>query len=296
MPGVFGRPQKGYTKENMNLLPLQYESILLQALAEDIGTGDVTSLFTVPAEATATARMLVKTDGVLAGLPVSLRTVTLVDASVSTEAQASDGNRVSSGSLIATITGSARSILTAERVALNVLQRMSGTATLTHRFMDAVAGTKAQVVDTRKTTPGLRVLEKYAVRLGGGQNHRIGLYDAVLIKDNHLAAGGGVTATVARARAQAPHTMKIEVECKTLAEVEEAVLSGADIILLDNMAPAVLREAVQRIEGRAITEASGGVNLSTVRAIAETGVDLISVGALTHSAPALDISLDFELA
>ena len=182
----------------MNLLPLQFESLLLQALTEDIGTGDVTSLFTVPAEATATARMLVKADGVLAGLPVSLRTFTLVDAAVQTEAQASDGDRIASGTVIATITGSARSILTAERVALNVLQRMSGTATLTRKFMDAIEGTKAQVVDTRKTTPGLRVLEKYAVRMGGGQNHRIGLYDAVLIKDNHLAAGGGVLATVAK--------------------------------------------------------------------------------------------------
>lgn len=279
----------------MELLPLQYETILLNALSEDIGAGDVTSQYTVPAEARATATMLVKAEGVLAGLAVSLRTFALVDPTVVTAAGSSDGDSVTPGTVIATITGSARSILTAERVALNILQRMSGTATLTRRFVDTVVGTNATIVDTRKTTPGLRTLEKYAVLCGGGRNHRIGLYDAILIKDNHLAAGGGVRATIQRAREQAPHTMRVEVECKNLEEVAEAVEAGADIILLDNMSPTQLGEAVRQIKGRAITEASGGVNLNTVRAIAESGVDLISVGALTHSAPALDISLNFEL-
>jgi nicotinate-nucleotide pyrophosphorylase (carboxylating) len=280
----------------MELLPLQYETILLHALAEDIGAGDVTAQYTVPADARATATVLVKAEGVLAGLVVALRTFTLLDPATLTTAGARDGDRVTPGTVVATINGSARSLLTAERVALNVLQRMSGTATLTRRFVDAIAGTNAAIVDTRKTTPGLRTLEKYAVRCGGGRNHRIGLYDAILIKDNHLAAGGGVRETVARARANAPHTMRVEVECKTLDEVGEAVEAGADIILLDNMPPATLTEAVRRIAGRALTEASGGINLNTVRAVAETGVGLISVGALTHSAPALDISLDFEVA
>jgi len=280
----------------MSLMPLQYEPILLHALTEDIGQGDITAQLTVPATATATATMLVKAEGVLAGLTVSLRAFSLVDPTVSATTHAMDGNTVTPGTVIATITGNARSILTAERVALNILQRMSGTATLTRRFVETVSGTSARIVDTRKTTPGLRVLEKYAVRCGGGYNHRIGLYDCILIKDNHLAAGGGVLATVQRAREAAPHTVKIEVECKTLAEVDDAIMAQADIILLDNMPIEMLHEAVQRIGGRAITEASGGVNLTTVRAIAETGVTVISVGALTHSAPALDISLDFVLA
>jgi nicotinate-nucleotide pyrophosphorylase (carboxylating) len=208
----------------------------------------------------------------------------------------SDGDRVRPGALLATVTGPARGLLSAERVALNFVQRLSGVATLTMAFVVSVAGTGAKIVDTRKTTPGLRQLEKYAVRCGGGVNHRIGLQDAVLIKDNHIAAGGGIGATVHRARNCAPHTMRIEVECKTLAQVEEALAAGPDIILLDNMDTDMLREAVRRIGGQAITEASGGVNLQTVRAIAETGVDLISVGALTHSAPALDISLDIVAA
>ena len=279
----------------MELLPLQYEPILHMALAEDIGVGDITSQTTVPPDIRARAVMLAKADGVLAGLSVACRTFSLVDNFVTWEPHVTDGEMVTPGMPLATITGDARSILTAERVALNVLQRMSGTATLTRKFVDAADGTKARIVDTRKTTPGLRVLEKYAVRMGGGHNHRTGLYDAVLIKDNHLAAGGGVLATVARARQSAPHTMRVEVECKTLREVSEAVESGADIILLDNMELAILREAVELIGGKTLTEASGGVNLNTVAGIAQTGVDFISVGALTHSAPALDISLDFQI-
>jgi len=278
----------------MQLLPIQYEPILRAALAEDIGAGDVTTQVTVPSEAMARAVMIAKADGVLAGLSVTCRTFTLVDHFITWEPHVADGEVVAAGTPLATIIGSAQGILTAERVALNVLHRMSVMATLKRRFVEAVAGTKARIVDTRKTTPGLRVLEKYAVRVGGGHNHRIGLYDAVLIKDNHLAAGGGVEATVACARARAPHTMRIEVECKTLEQVAEAVAAGADILLLDNMTLEMLAESIWRIDGRALAEASGGVNLDTVAAIARTGVDIISVGALTHSAPALDISLDFE--
>ncbi len=279
----------------MQLLPLQYEPIVQMALLEDIGVGDITAQTTVPDGVRARAVMFAKADGVLAGLAVACRAFSLVDHYTTWEPHAADGDHLTPGTPIATIVGDARSVLAAERVALNLLQRMSGTASLTRRFVDAVKGTNAQIVDTRKTTPGLRVLEKYAVRMGGGHNHRTGLYDAVLIKDNHLAAGGGVLETVARARKAAPHTMRVEVECKTLAEVGEAVQSGADIILLDNMDLETLRQAVGIIGNKALTEASGGVNLQTVGAIAQTGVDLISVGALTHSAPALDISLDFQV-
>ena len=277
----------------MNLLPLQYEPILRAALAEDIGPGDVTTLLTVPTENRATARVLVKAEGVLSGLEIGLRTFTLLDPGVKIELLGADGDRVKYGTIVATVSGSAQSLLTAERVCLNVMQRMSGVATLAARFVEAVAGTGARIVDTRKTTPGLRHLEKYAVRCGGAHNHRWGLGDGILIKDNHLAAGGGVRTCVARAKEQAPHPLKVEVECKTLAQVAGAVEARADVLLLDNMSLETLREAVALVGGQALTEASGGVNLTTVRAIAETGVDLISVGALTHSAPALDISLDF---
>lgn len=275
------------------LLPLQYDPVLLAALAEDIGAGDITTSLTVPEENQATAVMRAKVDGIVAGLEIAARVFALVEPMAVWKAQVRDGCRVSPGTTLATITGPARGLLTAERVALNFVQRLSGVATITARFVAAVAGTKARIVDTRKTTPGLRTLEKYAVRVGGGHNHRLGLYDAVLIKDNHLAAGGGIAATVARARMLAPHTMRVEVECKTLTQVDEAVMAEADIILLDNMDLRLLRDAVTLIGGRALAEASGGVNLETVAAIAATGVDLISVGALTHSAPALDIALDF---
>ncbi len=275
-------------------LPLSYEPILERSLAEDIGTGDITSAVTIPADRIARATVLAKSDGVLAGLAIACRVFSLVDRHIVWEPHASDGERITSGQPLATITGPARGMLSAERVALNILQRMCGTATLTARFVALAEGTTARIVDTRKTTPGLRVLEKYAVRCGGGYNHRFGLYDCVLIKDNHLAAGGGVAETVARARREVGHTLKIEVECKTTDEVRAAVEAEADIILLDNMTLELLVESVAIIGGRAATEASGGVNLTTVAAIAKTGVDLISVGALTHSAPALDISLEFE--
>jgi nicotinate-nucleotide pyrophosphorylase (carboxylating) len=205
-----------------------------------------------------------------------------------------DGDRLAPDEIVARISGNARAILTGERVALNYLGRMSGIATLTRLYADAIDGTKAVIVDTRKTTPGLRAFEKYAVRCGGGQNHRTGLFDAVLIKDNHIVAAGGVEAAIARARARAGHMVKIEIEVDTLEQLDLVLKHKVDAVLLDNMPPATLREAVTRVAGRALTEASGGINLETVRAIAETGVDLISVGALTHSAPVLDLGLDFE--
>lgn len=275
-----------------------WEAIVDLALAEDIGTGDVTTLATVPADARATATMLAKSDGVISGLGVAGFVFRRVDPAVVFTPVVADGTRVTGRTPIAELEGSARSLLTAERVALNLIQRLSGVATSTARYVEAVAGTRARVVDTRKTTPGLRQLEKQAVRDGGGHNHRVGLADGVLIKDNHLATIGGpdrVTRAVCQARAFAPHTLRIEVEVTTLAEVEEAVAAGADVILLDNMNVATMRRAVEMVAGRALLEASGGVTLGTVRAIAETGVDLISVGALTHSAPSLDISLEFAL-
>lgn len=278
----------------MNLLPLQYEELVRAALREDIGAGDMTTLLTVPVETQASGVFLAKATGVVCGLELAACAFRCVDPSVRFAPLVADGTAVEPGLLLARLSGPAQSLLTGERVALNFTQRLSGTASLTRRFVEAVAGTRARIVDTRKTTPGLRTLEKYAVRCGGGHNHRYGLGDGVLIKDNHLAAGGGVAACVARAQQHAPHPLKVEVECKTLAQVGEAVGAGADILLLDNMSLEQLREAVELVAGRALTEASGGVNLQTVRAIAETGVDLISVGALTHSAPALDISLDFD--
>jgi nicotinate-nucleotide pyrophosphorylase (carboxylating) len=275
-----------------------WDAIVELALAEDIGTGDVTTLATVPADAQAKATMLVKSEGVISGLGVAGFVFRRVDPAVSFTPTIADGTHVDKRTVIAELAGPARSLLTAERVALNLIQRLSGVATATARYVEAVAGTNARIVDTRKTTPGLRQLEKQAVRDGDGHNHRVGLADGVLIKDNHLAAIGGpdrVRRAVCQARAFAPHTLRIEVEVTTLAEVEEALAAGADVILLDNMDVATMRRAVEAVGGRSLLEASGGVTLDTVRAIAETGVDLISVGALTHSAPALDISLEFAL-
>lgn len=272
------------------------DAIIENALREDIHTGDITTLAVVPERRAARARLIAKEPMVLAGIGVAARVFQILDPAVRFDARFADGARLSAGDLIAAIDGDSALLLQGERVALNLLQRMCGTATLTARYAEAVAGTKARIVDTRKTTPGLRVLEKYAVRVGGGTNHRTGLYDGVLIKENHIAAAGGITEAVRRARAYIPHTMKIEVETENLAEVAEAISSGADIIMLDNMDLATMREAVETIAGRAIVEASGGVNLETVRGIAETGVDIISVGALTHSARAMDISMLLEAA
>ena len=243
--------------------------------------------------------MLAKEAGVLAGIGVVAETFAQVDPSVRVEPVVADGEPIGPGQTLARLSGSAASILKGERVALNLLQRLSGIASLTRRYVEAVAGTGAVVVDTRKTTPGLRALEKYAVRVGGGQNHRTNLADGVLIKDNHLAAvrseGHGIAEAIRRARAAAPHTVKIEVEVTSLAEVEEALPGRPDIILLDNMSPELMARAVKLVAGRALTEASGGITLATVRAAAEAGVDLISVGALTHSATALDLSLELSL-
>ena len=275
-----------------------WEAIVDLALAEDIGTGDVTTLATVSAETRAHGSMLVKSAGVISGLEAAAYTFWRVDPAIEFSALVSDGTKVESGTVIADLEGPARSLLSAERVALNLLQRLSGVATLTSRFVAEVAGTNTKVVDTRKTTPGLRMLEKAAVRHGGGHNHRVGLSDGVLIKDNHLAVVGGpgrVAKAIEAAREFAPHTIKIEVEVTTLAEVREALAARAEIIMLDNMDLATMREAVRVVAGRALLEASGGVTLETVRSIAETGVDLISVGALTHSAPAVEISLSFDL-
>lgn len=275
-----------------------WEAIIELALAEDIGHGDVTTLATVPAGTVAGATLLAKGAGVISGLDPAAFTFLRVDPAIVFEPLCADGAAVPAGTIIARLTGPARSLLGAERVALNLLQRLSGVATLTAAFVAETAGTKARIVDTRKTTPGLRTLEKAAVRHGGGRNHRVGLSDGVLIKDNHLAAVGGprrVADAIRAARAFAPHTLRIEVETTTLAEVAEAADAGAEIIMLDNMDLGTMRRAVALVAGRALVEASGGVRLDTVRAIAETGVDLISVGALTHSAPALDISLNFDL-
>jgi nicotinate-nucleotide pyrophosphorylase (carboxylating) len=275
-----------------------WEAIVELALAEDIGTGDITTLSTVPAGTRARGTMLVKAPGIISGLEAAAYTFQRVDPEITFSPCVADGARVEAGTVIVELEGPARSLLTGERVALNLIQRLSGVATLTGRFVAETAGTEAKIIDTRKTTPGLRILEKAAVRHGGGHNHRVGLSDGVLIKDNHLAAIGGpdrVTRAIRAARELAPHTVKIEVEVTTLDEVAEAVAAKADIILLDNMDLEMMREAVAIVGGRALVEASGGVRLETVRAIAETGVDLISAGALTHSAPALDISLDFAL-
>ncbi len=263
------------------------------ALAEDLGTGDVTASSTIPATAVSHGIFLAKGPGVLAGLPIAAQVMHTVDPRITLRVLVEDGQPVTPGTRLALVSGPTRSLLSSERTALNFLQRMSGIATATARYVAAVAGTGARIVDTRKTAPGHRVLDKYAVRAGGGDNHRFNLSDGVLIKDNHIAAVGGVAPAIRAARAGAPHTLKIEVEADTLEMAREAVDAGADIVLLDNMTLEQMRACVAMIAGRARTEASGNVTLDRVRAIAECGVDLISIGALTHSVMALDISLDF---
>ena len=270
------------------------DRIIENALAEDIHTGDITTMAVVRHGGDARAILKAKEEMVLAGIEVAARVFHQLDERIVFTPRCADGELVASGGLIAELSGNAAMLLQGERVALNLLQRMCGIATLTARYVAAVKGTRARVVDTRKTTPGLRVLEKYAVRVGGGTNHRTGLYDGVLIKENHIAAAGGITEAVRRARSYIPHTMKVEIETETLAQVAEALAAGADIIMLDNMELAAMREAVLLIDGKALVEASGGVNLETIRGIAETGVDIISVGALTHSARAMDISMLLE--
>jgi nicotinate-nucleotide pyrophosphorylase (carboxylating) len=268
------------------------------ALAEDLGGGDVTTLATVPAGAKSVALMRAREPLVVAGIQFVEIAFKLLSKKIQIKNFARDGQRVQAGETILKISGSSRAILSAERVALNFVQRLSGVATATAQFVEAIQGTSAKILDTRKTTPGWRRFEKYAVACGGGKNHRIGLFDMVLIKDNHLVAlqnekPNAIAAAILRAREKFPK-LKNEVEADTLEQVAQAAAAGADIILLDNMTPTQLRQAVKIIRGRAKTEASGGVNLKTVRAIAATGVDFVSVGAITHSARAVDIGLDFE--
>ncbi len=274
------------------------ESLVRQALDEDAAHSDITTSVTIPSGTNGRASFLAKRDGVVAGLDVAAAVFKAVDPFLKFKKLANDGTRVPKGAVLAEVQGSLSSILRAERVALNFLQRLSGIATETARYLEAVSGTKAVILDTRKTTPGLRALEKYAVTMGGAHNHRMNLSDGILIKDNHIAAlkalGISLGDATRQARAKAPRDMKVEVEVTNLDEVRDALDAGADILLLDNMPIEMMRQAVQAIGGHAKTEASGGIDLSNVRAAAETGVDFISIGALTHSVKALDISLEFE--
>lgn len=273
---------------------LLIEPVIRHALEEDLGrAGDITSELTVPADARSSARLVARKAGTIAGLIAAQCAFRLIDPNVAFRNETSDGQTVSAGTVLAHIEGSSRAILPAERVSLNFLGHLSGVATATHALVDAIAGTKARIVCTRKTTPGLRALEKYAVRCGGGFNHRFGLDDAVLIKDNHLVAAGGIRAAIERVRAGLGHMAKIELEVDSIAQLEEALALGVDTILVDNMSIDDLKRAVALAKGRAVLEASGNVTLASVRAIAETGVDYISSGAITHSAPNLDVALDF---
>ena len=277
------------------LSPILYEAIARRALEEDLGRGgDLTTDLVVPATARLVARLVARTDGRIAGLPVAATVFRMLDRAIAIDTVAGDGRDVAAGDVLATVEGPARPILTAERCALNFLGHLSGIASATRDVVAAVAGHPARIVCTRKTTPGLRALEKYAVRVGGGANHRFGLDDAVLIKDNHRALAGGIGPAVARARDRIGHLVKIEVEVDTLAELGEALDANVDAVLLDNMPLDTLAEAVALAKGRVITEASGTVTASSAAAIAATGVDLISVGWITHSAPAMDLALDVE--
>ncbi|MEW6299535.1 MAG: carboxylating nicotinate-nucleotide diphosphorylase [Thermodesulfobacteriota bacterium] len=265
--------------------------LIALALEEDLGRGDVTTLATIPPDRTARGRITAKADLTVAGLPLGERILRALDATAGFRALAAEGGAVRRGEVVAELWGNAAALLIAERTLLNFLQRLSGVATVTRRFVDAVAGTACKIIDTRKTLPGFRLLDKYAVTRGGGVNHRLGLDDGILIKDNHIAVCGGVGEAVRRARGHASALLRVEVECTNLAEVQEALDARADIILLDNMTTAQMREAVQLVRGRALLEASGNISLERVREVAETGVDFISVGALTHSAPAADLSM-----
>ncbi len=274
---------------------IRLDNFLRGVLEEDINTGDLTTESIVLPQAQAVGRFIVKEEGVIAGLDVMQRVFELLDRDVSLVPFVCEGQYVSAMTTIAEIRGPARALLTGERTALNLLQRLSGIATQTKRYVKAVEGYKAAIVDTRKTTPGLRMLEKYAVKVGGGVNHRFGLYDAVMIKDNHIAVAGGIIPAVHQVRCSLGHTVKIEVEADNLEQTKEAIAAEADIILLDNMDIETLNKGVGLIGGKAIVEASGGITLETVAAIAQTGVDVISVGALTHSVKALDISLEMRV-
>ena len=273
----------------------ELSQLVKAALDEDGAFNDLTTIATVVSDRHARARLVARAPGVLCGVPLAVEAFRQLDDKVTIRVDHEDGSDLAPGSSVLYLSGHARALLAAERVALNFMQRLSGIASLTARYVDAGRGTRARILDTRKTTPGWRLLEKYAVRAGGGVNHRMTLASAVLIKDNHLAAvDGDVNVAVRRARDLAPAGTKVEVECDNIDQVRAALAAGADIIMLDNMTPAQMTECVKLVNGRALTEASGGVTLETVRAIAETGVDWISVGALTHSAPSLDLALDFE--
>ncbi len=273
----------------------QVEQIITLALNEDIGTGDITTLSTIPADKTATGRFVAKEDMIICGIDLAAHIFGRVDPSIELKANFKDGDAVKKGNVIAVVSGNAQNVLTGERTALNFMQRLTGIATRTHASVAEVAGTNAKITDTRKTTPGLRVLEKYAVRVGGGTNHRFNLADGVLIKDNHIAVSGGIQNAVKNARAVIPHTLKIEVEVETKEQLAEALDAGADIIMLDNMSNDLMRECVGIVAGRALVEASGNMGEKSLREVAETGVDIISVGALTHTVKAADISLKFQI-
>ena len=268
--------------------------ILERAFREDMPLGDITTDYTVPENSVSKAVITAKQDGVIAGLEVCMEAFKMLDPDVKLQPLAKDGDFVNKGDRILMIEGKSRAMLKAERTALNLLQRLSGIASETRKYVDRISGYKAKVVDTRKTTPGLRLLEKYAVRVGGGTNHRFSLSDGVLIKDNHIKAAGGIRQAVEAVRKRIPHTVKIEVETETLEQVKEALDSGADTIMLDNMTPELMKQAVELIAGKALTEASGNVNLGNIEEVAATGVDIISVGAITHSVKAMDISMKFE--
>lgn len=268
--------------------------ILERAFREDMPLGDITTDYTVPENSVSKAVITAKQDGVIAGLEVCMEAFKMLDPDVKLQPLAKDGDFVNKGDRILMIEGKSRAMLKAERTALNLLQRLSGIASETRKYVDRISGYKAKVVDTRKTTPGLRLLEKYAVRVGGGTNHRFSLSDGVLIKDNHIKAAGGIRQAVEAVRKRIPHTVKIEVETETLEQVKEALDSGADIIMLDNMTPELMKQAVELIAGKALTEASGNVKLDNIEEVAATGVDIISVGAITHSVKAMDISMKFE--
>ena len=265
------------------------------AFEEDIGIGDITTEATVPPTQKGIGTLLAKSNGIVAGLPIAERVFEKLDSTLRFRTLVNDGDTVVAGTPIAEVQGSAKSILIGERTVLNFLQRLSGIATLTAEFVEAVAEYDAQIVDTRKTAAGWRAAQKYAVRVGGARNHRFGLYDGVLIKDNHIVAAGGIAKAVQRARNAAPHTAKIEVEVETFEQVDEALAAGADILLLDNMSPESMQRVVQAVGDRAVTEASGGITLDRAEAVAATGVNFISVGALTHSAMPMDISLNLTL-
>lgn len=279
------------------IAPHVIDDIVISALEEDGAADDVTTRALVPPDIWGRGVFVAKDHGVIAGLPVAAAAMSALDDETSFDALVNDGERVSTGTELAEVEGPLASILAAERVALNFLQQLSGVATLTREFADSVVGTRARILDTRKTVPGLRDLQRYAVRCGGGLNHRFNLSSGVLIKDNHIAAArqrdiGDIADVVAQARNSVPHTMRVEIEVTDLAQLKEALRGGADIILLDNMSPADVRTAVEIVAGRAIVEASGGISRENIREIAEAGVDFISIGALTHSAPSLDISLE----